>query len=78
METQIGSEQMRYTVWTVKNLNQIPIEYEQNMNRIWTDSLNKAYVIFLFLWTQTKENIFIYFFQFGLVWSGPTNILLHF
>ncbi len=72
METQIGSETMRYTVWTVKNLNQIPIEYgtEYESDLDW-QFWHKADVIFLFLWTQTKE-IFLLFFSslawfFGLV-----------
>ncbi len=40
MDTQLGYEQLRYTVWTVSHSNQIPSGYAQN--RIWADSLNEA------------------------------------
>lgn len=47
-DTQIGPEQLRYTVWTVKHLNQIIIGYTQT-NCIWIDSLNKS------LWKWPKS-----------------------
>lgn len=40
MDTQIGYEQLRYTVWTVSYSNQIPSGYAQNW--IWADSVNVA------------------------------------
>ncbi len=40
MDTQIGYEQLLYTVWTVNYSNPIPSGYAQN--RIWAEGLNEA------------------------------------
>lgn len=38
-DTQIRSEQLRYTVWTVNHLDLILVIYTNN--RIWTDGVNE-------------------------------------